>query len=112
MPSINSHRTKYPLQGVAEVEDQATSQRKEADEILALLGRKAINSQQDFVDSLADGHKIADQKYTGHRLSGTHSIVGEARHGVAIVGEQNSPLDPRGDGDTARAGCHRRSSHR
>src|SRR5262249_31927908 len=48
--------------------------------------------QKDFVDSLADRHKIADQKHAGHRLSIAHAVVGEIRHSIAIVRKQNSPL--------------------
>jgi hypothetical protein len=73
----------------ASVDGLETSQRKEPDEILAFLRRKALDGEQDFVDGLADGHQIADQKHAGHRLSGTHALVGEIRHGVAIMGERD-----------------------
>ena len=79
-----------PLFRYRVVDGFGNSQRKEPDEIPAFLGRQALNSEQDFVDGPADGHQIADQEHAGHRLSATHAVVGEVRHGVAIMGQQNA----------------------
>jgi hypothetical protein len=71
---------------------QENSQRKILDHILAFIRRKAMNGEQDFVDGLADRHRVTDQKDTRHALASRYSGISETWNRSAIVGEENSAL--------------------
>lgn len=54
-----------------------------------------MNRQEDFINSLTDRQLLADEEDTGHRFPGVDAGVSEARDGLAVMRQEDPPLERR-----------------